>query len=296
MPSARTLCLAISLCACLSMMRPAFAQIQPRPDLHSRDETPPDQNRLVGFDAVAHQLAAELAKAGQKKVIVFDFHGMFWSPFAAWLADQFALSFGGAGDSIVVIERSKLAVYEPTEGFLFRPGTAKSRVALELGADTVVEGSYRPASNGVGVSLSAYRVSKSRNAATIDTSSIVSVNGYVPYTKEIGSKVYLPLDAVWTNESAPAGQRISSPSCIYCPNPQYSSEAHKKKVEGTVLLTAGITTDGRAVQIIVVKSLGSGLDEQAIADLQTWKFRPAMYADGRPIPVYCPIEVTFRLY
>jgi TonB family protein len=295
MPSARTLCLAISLWASLSTMGPAFAQSRPRPELHPRDETPFDQNRLVGFDAVAHQLTVELAKAGQKKVIFFDFHGMFWSPFAAWLADQLTLSFGGAGDSIAVIERDKLAVYEPIEGFLFRPGTAKSRVAQELGADTVVNGVYRPASNGVGVSLTAYRVSNSGDAATIDTSSIVTVTGNIPYTEEIGSKVYLPLDALWTNGSAPAGQRMSSPSCLYCPNPHYSSEAHKQKLEGTVLLGAGITTDGRAVQITVVKSLGSGLDEQAIADLKTWRFRPATYADGRLVSVYLPIEITFRL-
>jgi TonB family protein len=276
-------------------MRPTFARSQPRPDVHPRDETPSDHNRLVGFDAVAHQLAAELAKAGRKKVIFFDFHGMFWSPFAAWLADQFALSFGGAGSSIVVIERAKLAVYEPIEGFLLRPGTGKSRAAQELGADTVVNGVYTPASNGVGVRLTAYRILESGDVATIEASSIVTVNGYIPYTSDVGSKVYLPLDAVWTNRSAPAGQRVSSPSCLYCPNPQYSSEAHKKRVEGTVLLTAGITTDGRAVQIIVVKSLGSGLDEQAIADLKTWRFRPATYADGRLVSVYVPIEITFRL-
>lgn len=295
MPRARTLYLAISLCAYVSMMRPALAQIQPQPELHPRDDTLPDQNRLVGFDAVAHQLAAELAEAGQKKVIFFDFHGIYWSPFAAWLADQFALSFAAAGSSVSVIDRAEIAVYEPIEGYAFRNGTAKSRIALELGADTIVEAEYRPAQNGVGVSLNAYPLLDSGIATRL---SIATVNGYIPYTKEIGSTVYLPLDALWLtdDEFAPAEQRVKGPACIYCPDPYYSSEAHKKKVEGTVLLSAVINTDGSATQIIVVKRLSSGLDEQAIEDLKSWRFRPAMYADGRPIPVYCPIEITFRLH
>jgi TonB family protein len=280
-------------------MPPAFAQIQPKPALHANDDTPSNQNQLTGFDAVAHQLAADLAKAGQKRAVFFDFHGICWSPFASWLADQFAISFGTADYPVSAIERAKLAAYEPIQGYVHRPGTPKNRVALELGADTIIEGVYRPASNGVGVSLSAHRVTESGDAAVIDNSPIVTVDGYIPYTNDIGTKIYLPLDALWTtdNKSAPSEQRVSGPGCIYCPNPQYSSEAHKKKVEGTVLLSAAITTDGRAIQIIVVKSLGFGLDEQAIADVNTWRFKPAMYAaDHRPIPVYCLIEVVFRLY
>ena len=298
MPSTRTLCLAISICACLGTISPALAQVQSRAELHPRDDTPPDQNRLAGFDAVAHQLAVELVKTGQRKIIFFDFHGICWSPFAAWLADQVALSFSTVGYSVSVIDRAKLAEYEPIEGYPFRAGTAKKSVALELGADTVVEGIYRPAPNGVGISLNAYRVSVSGKATGISTLPVATVNGYIPFTKEIGSTEYLPLDALWSRDDvlAPAEQRVVVPMCIYCPNPEYSSEAHQKKVQGTVLLSAAFTTDGRANQIIVVKSLGFGLDEQAVEDVKRWRFRPATDANGRPMPVYGAIEVTFRLY
>jgi TonB family protein len=299
MPRARTLCLAISLCACLSAVRPAFAQIQPQPELHPRDNTPPDQNRLIGFDAVAHRLGAELVKAGHRKVIVMEFRGpdAYWSPFADWLADQFSAALKTAAHPIEVTDRVKLIDFEPIEENEFGTGTAKFRVALELGADTLVIGTYRPAENGVGVSLSAYPVSDFGNATSIALTPISTVNGKIPFSKEIGSKVYLPLDALWPKNKkfTPGEQGVGHPSCIYCPNPQYSSEAQKAKLEGIVILHVVIDADGRATQIRVFKSLGSGLDEEAIEAVKGWRFKPATDADGRPVPVFTPLVLTFRL-
>ncbi len=47
-----------------------------------------------------------------------------------------------------------------------------------------------------------------------------------------------------------------SPACLYCPQPQFSDEAVKAKYQGTVLLIAIITADGRATDIRVCKGLG----------------------------------------
>jgi protein TonB len=86
------------------------------------------------------------------------------------------------------------------------------------------------------------------------------------------------------------------PSCLYCPNPQFSDEAVKAKYQGTVVLMAVITADGRAMDIHVAKGLGLGLDEKAIEAVRTWRFKPAIGPDGRASAVSTPIEVTFRLY
>ena len=86
------------------------------------------------------------------------------------------------------------------------------------------------------------------------------------------------------------------PACLYCPQPQFSDEAVKAKYQGTVLLLAIITADGRAIDISVVKHLGLGLDEKAIEAVRTWRFRPAAGPDGRPASVRQMIEVTFHLY
>ncbi|MGH9689619.1 MAG: energy transducer TonB [Candidatus Acidiferrales bacterium] len=86
------------------------------------------------------------------------------------------------------------------------------------------------------------------------------------------------------------------PACLYCPQPQFSDEAVKAKYQGTVLLFAIITADGRATDIRVTKSLGLGLDEKAVEAVRTWRFRPAAGPDGKPAAVRQMIEVTFHLY
>jgi TonB family protein len=45
----------------------------------------------------------------------------------------------------------------------------------------------------------------------------------------------------------------------------------------------------------IVRSLGMGLDENAMKAVRTYKFKPAM--NGKtPVPVQITIEVNFRLY
>jgi periplasmic protein TonB len=87
-----------------------------------------------------------------------------------------------------------------------------------------------------------------------------------------------------------------SPACVYCPQAQFSDEAVKAKYQGTVYLTAIVTADGRATDIQVAKGVGLGLDENAIAAVRTWRFKPALGPNGKPAAVRTTIEVTFHLY
>jgi len=89
---------------------------------------------------------------------------------------------------------------------------------------------------------------------------------------------------------------VGVPICLYCPIPQYSDEARKAKYQGTVVLQVTITTDGRAVNISVVKGPGLGLEEKAIEAVRGWKFKPAVGPSGKVVATIVPIEVTFRLY
>jgi protein TonB len=89
---------------------------------------------------------------------------------------------------------------------------------------------------------------------------------------------------------------VGVPVCLYCPIPQYSDEARKAKYQGTVVLQVTITTDGRAINISVVKGPGLGLEEKAIEAVKGWKFKPAVGPSGKPVATIVPIEVTFRLY
>jgi TonB family protein len=55
-----------------------------------------------------------------------------------------------------------------------------------------------------------------------------------------------------------------------------------------------VDPDGQVKDPQVVKSVGLGLDEEALAAVRQWKFKPGS-KDGQPVPVYAQIEITFRL-
>jgi TonB family protein len=89
---------------------------------------------------------------------------------------------------------------------------------------------------------------------------------------------------------------VGTPSCFYAPSPEYSDEARKTKYQGAVVVEGIINLDGRVTNIKVVKGVGMGLDENAIAAVKTWRCKPAVGPSGQPVRTLVPIEVTFRLY
>jgi protein TonB len=86
------------------------------------------------------------------------------------------------------------------------------------------------------------------------------------------------------------------PKCIYCPAPDYSAEAREKHIEGDVWLEVIVTADGKASdRILVTKSMGYGLNEQATKAVKKWKFRPGKDGSGKPVDCWTVIQVQFRL-
>ncbi|MFN8007189.1 MAG: energy transducer TonB [Terriglobia bacterium] len=90
------------------------------------------------------------------------------------------------------------------------------------------------------------------------------------------------------------GGGVSAPSVIFRVEPTYSEEARKAKYQGVVVLSAIVRKDGTIEIQRVVRGLGLGLDENAIAALRQWKFRPGM-RNGAPVDVALNIEVNFSL-
>jgi TonB family protein len=85
-----------------------------------------------------------------------------------------------------------------------------------------------------------------------------------------------------------------SPAVIARCAPQYTPEAKRANIEGTVLLYIQVYPDGRAHNIRLQSSLGSGLDEKAIEAVKQWRFSPGT-KNGKPVVVPATIEVKFRL-
>jgi TonB family protein len=88
---------------------------------------------------------------------------------------------------------------------------------------------------------------------------------------------------------------VTPPRTIYQTSPEYSEEARKKKVHGTVVLSLTVGADGLPRDIRVEKGIGYGLDEKAVESVSRWRFDPAL-KDGQPIDKQIHVEVDFRLY
>jgi periplasmic protein TonB len=86
------------------------------------------------------------------------------------------------------------------------------------------------------------------------------------------------------------------PACYYMPKAEFTDEAVKVKVQGSVEMTAIVTADGRVTDPHVSKGLGFGLDEKAMEAVRTWRCTPARGPDGKPAAVRVIIEQTFSLY
>jgi TonB family protein len=91
-----------------------------------------------------------------------------------------------------------------------------------------------------------------------------------------------------------SGGGMTSPTLIYRVDPEYSEEARKARFQGTVILETLVRKDGFVDLIHVVRSLGFGLDQNAIDAVKKWKFRPGM-KNGAPVDVPLRIEVSFNL-
>ena len=84
------------------------------------------------------------------------------------------------------------------------------------------------------------------------------------------------------------------PTILHSIDPEYSEEARKAKISGSVVLSLEVDPEGVPRNIRVVRPLGYGLDEKAIAAVSQWRFKPGM-KDGKPVTVITNIETTFRL-
>jgi len=89
------------------------------------------------------------------------------------------------------------------------------------------------------------------------------------------------------------GGGVSVPRVLSRADPEYTPEASAAKIEGTVVLSVIVGTDGLAHDINVIKGIGSGLDEKAVQAIQKWHFAPGT-KDGEPVQVKAQIEVNFH--
>jgi protein TonB len=90
------------------------------------------------------------------------------------------------------------------------------------------------------------------------------------------------------------GGGVSAPEVIHSVQPQFTAEARSQNYQGVVAVQLIVDSQGFPQDVRVVRHLGMGLDEEAIAAVKQYKFRPATY-EGRSVSVQMVIDVDFRL-
>ncbi len=73
---------------------------------------------------------------------------------------------------------------------------------------------------------------------------------------------------------------------------EYPVEAKQMGIEGRIRLQVEVNADGTVGAVRVIKGIGYGLDEAAVAGLKKCRFEPAMMG-GQPVPTKIPYTYTF---
>jgi protein TonB len=91
------------------------------------------------------------------------------------------------------------------------------------------------------------------------------------------------------------GGGVSAPVLVYGVEPEFSEEARKAKAAGNVLVNLWVDEKGNTTHVHVIRGMGMGLDEKAVAAVKLYRFKPAM-ENGKPVTVEMNVEVTFQIF
>jgi TonB family protein len=91
-----------------------------------------------------------------------------------------------------------------------------------------------------------------------------------------------------------AAGRLTPVEILSKPKPAFTAEARAKHIEGEVLLEVQFNAAGDVRVLNVVRGLGCGLDENAVAAAQGIRFRPAT-RDGAVVDSSALVHIVFQL-
>lgn len=92
------------------------------------------------------------------------------------------------------------------------------------------------------------------------------------------------------------GNGVSAPKLLRAVKPQYTPDAMRARISGSVWLECVVDSHGLVDRCRLSRSLDKnfGLDEEAIKAARQWKFEPGIRS-GEPVPVQVTIELAFSL-
>ena len=278
-------------------LRPEPAPVQPKPELKAKRipavKLPVlDQPRLVLPPAVHHQ-APQPVEA--PKVVVNQFAAPQLKIAVSAARPQLVHTgdFGGSSQKPTVnaaVDKVQTGGFGDPNGL---PGAGKQGAKLY----TASTGSFdMPAGPGQGNGSGGAKgikgtVASADFGAAVATGSRNSGKGAIAtggfsseqVAQSTGPKIVQPD----TGASTPV-------EITFKPNPAYTEEARSMKLEGEVLLEVSFSANGTLHVNRVVRGLGHGLDEAAVAAANKIRFKPALRG-GQPVDSTAIVHVTFQL-
>src|SRR5215471_7115354 len=88
---------------------------------------------------------------------------------------------------------------------------------------------------------------------------------------------------------------VASPQVLYYTDPFYTRTARDNKIEGTVTIEGAFDVNGCMKAVRIIKTIGFGLDENALAAVRSWRFSPAKRNAEEPVEAHAQIDVDFSL-
>lgn len=253
----------------------------------------PARAQQAEIDALAARAAQKIAKAHGHAVVVVDFATPqpYPTELGRWLTQQFSSALAKANPALRFIDGAGLGAILEAERFLTIDLVNRELAAHAgqlAGADMVVTGDLVPAKESFKLGVGIFATSKEIKHLS-DLSERIMLT---PAMKELNDK---PLGGVIGNVLFAGKGGIGFPSCISCPNPSFTPAARQAKKTGIVVLQVTITSEGRIVDIRLVRTPGYDLDKSATEAVQKWVFKPALDRGGQRVAVRVTIFVTFRL-
>jgi len=247
--------------------------------------------QMSELDALANRLGLALQGAHIQAAIVTDFTGVSGDVTlqGVLLGDRLWISLLQGQRGFRTLNRDVLRKQLYKGRFSGSNFVAKTEIdaAQAAGADVLITGKIEARGKELAVAVTASNVS---------TGDVIDQETWqVPRTESLDALALQPIQAK-TPFYLPGQEGVSFPSCAYCPNPRYSDEARKRKIEGTVVLMVLIDSSGRVKEVWEIRGLPEDLTRQAMEVVrQEWLFKPACDENGRAVTIISPVDVNFRL-
>jgi len=97
------------------------------------------------------------------------------------------------------------------------------------------------------------------------------------------------------NNAKHIGGTVKAPRLLHSVEPGFTKAARAEKFSGNVQVYLWVGEDGVPSHLRIVQPAGLGLDEQALAAVQQYRFAPAT-RDGEPVKVDLYIYVNFQIF